>query len=199
MVENIFDHTIILENERALLRPLELSDAEHLVPFVLSEPTTWRYSLNAPTDTESMKQYVANAVQNRIDKKEYPFIIFDKKTNSYAGSTRFYDIQQLYHTTQLGFTWYGEKFRRTGLNRNCKLLLFTFAFEEWGMERVELRADVRNDPSINAMKAIGCIPEGVLRSHLPNNEGGRRDSIVLSVLKDEWHNSVRELLQQKIK
>jgi RimJ/RimL family protein N-acetyltransferase len=198
MIENIFDHNIILQNERALLRPLQLLDEEHLVPFVIAEPTLWKYSLNAPTDEAAMKNYIATAVQNRNDKKEYPFIIFDKKTNSYAGSTRFYDIQQPFKTTQLGFTWYGKNFQQTGLNRNCKLLLFSFAFEEWGMERVELRADIRNERSINAMKAIGCTPEGILRNHLPNNEGGRRDSQVLSILKDEWFSNVKDLLIQKV-
>jgi RimJ/RimL family protein N-acetyltransferase len=198
MIENIFEHNIILQNERVLLRPLQLADEEYLLPFVIAEPTTWKYSLNGPKDEASMKNYIATAVQNRNDNKEYPFIIFDKKTNAYGGCTRFYDIQQAYKTTQLGFTWYGEKFRRTGLNRNCKLLLFSFAFEEWGMERVELRADVRNEKSINAMKAIGCTPEGILRSHLPNNEGGRRDSIVLSILKEEWLNGAKENLIKKI-
>jgi RimJ/RimL family protein N-acetyltransferase len=197
MIENIFDHNIILEDERALLRPLQLSDEEHILPFVIEDPATWKFSLNGPKDIPSMKAYIAAAVQNRNDKKEYPFIIFDKKENKYAGSTRFYDIQQAFKTTQLGFTWYGNKFRRTGLNRHCKLLLFSFVFEEWQLERVELRADARNERSINAMKAIGCTPEGVLRNHLPNNEGGRRNSIVLSILKDEWFGHVRQLLAQK--
>ncbi|HSU27662.1 MAG TPA: GNAT family protein, partial [Chitinophagaceae bacterium] len=132
------------------------------------------------------------------ERKEYPFIVFDKKTNTYAGSTRFYDIQQGYHTTQLGYTWYGGAFQRTGLNRHCKLLLLSFAFEEWMMERVEFRADASNDRSITAMKAIGCIEEGILRSHIPTVEGRRRDSIVLSILKDEWNQGVKELLRKKI-
>ena len=198
MIENIFDHTIILQNERALLRPLQLSDAVHLIPFVIEDPTTWKYSLNGPNDEASMKNYIETAIQNLLEKKEYPFIIFDKQTNEYAGCTRFYDIQQQFKTTQLGYTWYGKKFQRTGLNRNCKLLLFTFVFEEWQLERVELRADVRNEKSVNAMKTIGCIPEGILRNHLPNNEGGRRDSIVLSILKNEWYNRVKELITHKI-
>lgn len=197
MIENIFDHNIILENERALLRPLQLSDAEHIIPFVLADPQTWFYSLNAPTDEASMMDYIKTAVDNRTNNKEYPFIVFDKKANAYAGSTRFYDIQPVYKTTQLGFTWYGKNFRQTGLNRHCKLLLFSFVFEKWGLERVELRADARNERSINAMKAIGCTPEGILRSHLPNNEGGRRDSLVLSILKNEWFGGVKDRLLQK--
>jgi RimJ/RimL family protein N-acetyltransferase len=67
-----------------------------------------------------------------------------------------------------------------------------------GMERVEFRADNNNIRSINAMKAIGCTVEGVLRSHTPNYNGTRRDSIVLSILKEEWFSRVKDQLQSKM-
>ena len=198
MIQDIFQQPIILENERVLLRPIEETDFDNLLPFSLYEPELWFYGLVTAAGVENLRNYLANAVKNCNDKKEYPFIIFDKKTNSYAGSTRFYDIQQPYLTTQLGYTWYGKNFQRTGLNRHCKLLLLSFAFEHWGLERVEFRADANNAPSIAAMKAIGCVEDGIFRNHMPTTQGGRRNSIVLSILKDEWFGGVRELLQNKI-
>ncbi len=192
---DIFQYQPILENERVLLRPIEESDFDNLLPFSLHEPEIWFYGLVTAAEEENLRNYLANAVKNRNEKKEYPFIVFDKKTNSYAGSTRFYDIQQPWFTTQLGYTWYGKNFQRTGLNRHCKLLLLHFAFEQWGMERVEFRADANNARSIAAMKAIGCVEEGILRNHMPTASGGRRDSIVLSILKTEWLGGVKEGLQ----
>lgn len=198
MLIDIFQQQPILENDRVLLRPLEESDVEHLLPFSLNEPDTWNYGLVTAAGEENLKQYLADAVKNRNDKKDYPFIIYDKKVKAYAGSTRFYDINSAYKTSQLGFTWYGKAFRRTGLNRHCKLLILSFAFEEWGLERLEFRADARNAKSIAAMKAIGCIEEGIIRSHMPTLQGDRRNSIILSILKDEWHASVKEKLQSKV-
>jgi len=64
------------------------------------------------------------------------------------------------------------------------------------LERLEFRADAKNTPSINAMKAIGCIEEGILRNHMPTSQGGRRDSIVLSILKDEWFGGVNDRLSK---
>ena len=125
--------------------------------------------------------------------------MFDKKSQKYAGSTRFYDIQLAYKTVQLGYTWYGSAFRGTGLNKHCKFLLLQFAFETLGLERVEFRADNNNERSIAAMKSIGCKVEGVLRSHMPMaNNQVRRDSIVLSILKNEWFEEVKENLKQKL-
>jgi RimJ/RimL family protein N-acetyltransferase len=64
------------------------------------------------------------------------------------------------------------------------------------MERVELRADNENQRSISAMKSIGCIVEGVLRSNTYKPNGGRRDSIVLSILKEEWDNTIKKKLKE---
>jgi RimJ/RimL family protein N-acetyltransferase len=194
MITDIFSHNIVLENERALLRRIELSDFDNLLPFSLNEPDIWKYGLLTAAGEENLRNYIQLAVNNHGEKKEYTFIVFDKKANAYAGSTRFYDIQQSYLTTQLGFTWYGNDFQRTGLNRHCKLLILSFAFEEWGMERVEFRAHAKNYKSIEAMKGIGCVMEGTLRNHMPTVSGERRDSLVLSILKHEWLNGTKERL-----
>jgi len=194
-----FPENVILEDDRVLLRPLQSSDIEFLLPFAMNEPETWSYSLVSPAGEEGMKKYISTTLQQREQKNEYPFIVFDKATNAYAGSTRFYDIQLNNLTTQLGYTWYGKNFRRTGLNRHCKLLMLSYAFENWGMERVEFRADARNERSVNAMKAIGCTVEGILRSNSTIESGGRRNSIVLSILKSEWFGEVKENLIRKIK
>lgn len=198
MITDIFEREVILENDRALLRPLQETDFETLLPFSLQEPEIWKYGLVTAAGEANLRNYITKAVKNREEKKEYPFIIYDKKVKAYAGSTRFYDIQQDYLTTQLGFTWYGKEFQRTGLNRHCKLLLLSFAFEDWGLLRVEFRADANNERSITAMKAIGCVEEGILRNHMPTANGSRRSSIVMSILKEEWLGGVKELLKSKL-
>ena len=196
-----FDPTkeYILEDDHALLRPLKLDDYEHLLPFALNEPELWKYSLITAAGEEALANYVEIALEARTTEKEYPFIVFDKQTNQYAGSTRFYDINLAFKTLQLGYTWYGKEFQRTGLNRHCKFLLLSFAFEELQMERVEFRADNNNEKSVTAMKAIGCKVEGVLRRHMPTRDSNvRRDSIVLSILKDEWFGGVKANLAKKL-
>ena len=199
MIKDIFENQPILENERVLLRAIRENDFENLLSFSLNEPDIWKYGLITCAGEDNLRNYINGAVKNLREKKEYVFIVFDKKANRYAGSTRFYDIQQEYLTTQLGYTWYGQEFQRTGLNRHCKLLLLTYVFEEWGMERLEFRAHAGNEKSITAMKAIGCVMEGTLRSHMPTVDGSRRDSVVLSILKDEWFGGVKASLSEKTK
>ena len=188
----------VLEDECVFLRPLQENDTVNLLPFALNEPTIWKYSLVTAAGESGLQNYMNIALSEREKEKEYPFIVFDKRTNEYAGSTRFYDINIPFQTLQLGYTWYGKKFQGTGLNRHCKFLLLSFAFENLGMERVEFRADNNNERSIAAMKSIGCKVDGVLRKNMPGREGGRRDSIVLSILKDEWFSGVKESLAKRV-
>ena len=194
-----FNENYILENERVSLRPLIAGDQLNLLTYSIHEPELWTYSMVQAIGEKGLNNYIQLAVEGRSSEKEYPFIIFDKQTNQYAGSTRFYDIQPNNQSLQIGFTWYGKKFQGTGLNKHCKFLLLTFAFEKLGMQRVEFRADAKNERSIYAMKSIGCKTEGILRSNGVRTDGTRRDSIVLSILKSEWETSVKELLGKKLK
>jgi len=193
-----FDSEWILENDTVILRPLVESDFENLLPFALQEPEIWKYALFSADGKVGMKTYIDTALKNRKEEREYPFVVIDKRTNSYAGSTRFYDILLFNSTLQIGYTWYGKNFQGTGLNKNCKFLLLQFAFEDLKIERVEFRADNLNERSIAAMKSIGCTVEGVLRNHFIKPDGKRRDSIILSIVKEEWFSHVKQNLLDKL-
>ncbi|MGK0127098.1 MAG: RimJ/RimL family protein N-acetyltransferase [Candidatus Azotimanducaceae bacterium] len=192
-----FNQDYILENDVVQLRPLTNDDFDILSQFSLQEPELWTYSLVPAGGLENLRTYMDLAIKDKEARKSYPFIVYDKRTGKYAGSTRFYDYQEQHNTVQLGFTWYGKEFQGTGLNKNCKLLLLEFAFETLGLDRVEFRADASNALSIAAMKSIGCTVEGILRSNCKSLTG-RRDSIVLSILKIEWLDSIKKNLLNKI-
>lgn len=192
-----FDKDYILENDVVELRPLTNNDFDILSQFSLEEPELWTYSLVQAGGLKNLRAYMNLAFIDKEAKKSYPFIVFDKRTGKCAGSTRFYDYQEHHNTVQLGYTWYGKDFQGTGLNKNCKYLLLGFAFETLGLDRVEFRADASNERSIAAMKSIGCTMEGILRSN-SKSVTGRRDSIVLSILKNEWFDTIKRNLDKKI-
>ncbi|MFT4532880.1 MAG: RimJ/RimL family protein N-acetyltransferase [Saprospiraceae bacterium] len=193
-----FTQNIVLENNRVLLRPIEAGDFDFLLPYSINEPTLWQYSLTPANGPENLKKYIDFALEKREKKDCYPFIVFDKQTQKYAGSTRFYDYQETHKTVQLGYTWFGSEFWGTGLNQNCKYLMLSHAFETVGMQRVEFRADNDNKRSISAMKRLGCTKEGVLRNNCAAANGSRRDSIVLSILKSEWTGGIKKSLETRI-
>lgn len=186
----------ILEDERVLLRPLRAEDWELFKELPTNEPDIWKYSLVAIQNKQDLQLYFQTASAARNAGTAYAFIVFDKLTQSFVGCTRFYDIHIQYLSTQLGYTWYAKSSWGAGVNLHCKYVLLQFAFEQLGLERVEFRADNDNKRSIAAMQKIGCTIEGVLRSHMPKPSGGRRDSIVLSILSTEWFAAVKNNLER---
>lgn len=192
-----FSQPLILEDHVVQLRPLQTDDFALLKQYAAVR-SIWTYSSIRLENEADLKNYIQLAMDEKETCEEYPFIVFDKRTGTYAGSTRYYDIQPKKDTLQLGYTWYGPRFHGTGLNKHCKYLLLQFAFETLGMLRVEFRAHAGNRRSLAAMKSIGCTVEGTLRSNQYSPDGTRRDTTVLSILKNEWENGVRERLAQQL-
>lgn len=189
----------ILENDFVRLTPLKESDFEHLIHFSTNEPELWNYNSNGPDSPENLEKYINRTLKQKENQSEYPFLIFDKLKNKYAGSTRYYNVNLEAKHLEIGFTWYGKEFQGTYLNKNCKFLLLEFAFEKLNLERVGFRANNLNSKSIAAMKSIGCVEEGILRNFNTDAQGNRIDAIVLSIIKSEWFSTVKENLKNKIK
>jgi len=189
-----FSDTIILENERVLLRPLAESDLEFLKAPALDDSSIFRYSLSQVKDEDSLKEYIETALKERAASFRYALIIFDKETGGYAGSTSFANISNKDQRLEIGWTWMGKQWQRSGLNRQCKFLLLRYAFEVLGFERVELKTDERNEQSRTAIQKIGGLQEGIFRSHSLMPDGFRRNTVYFSILKNEWPDVKHKLI-----
>ena len=193
-----FSKDYIIEDTCVKLSPLNAEHVKSLLE-ISKEPNLWTYFLEKGNGLENLTQYILATNNKRKFKQEYPFIVFDKIKKQYAGTTRFYDYSSELKTIKLGHTWYGKDFRGTGLNKHCKYLLFQFAFETLHLERVGFGAHSDNKISIAAMKSVGCKPEGLLRNFIPSSNGNERaDLVLLSILKNEWFEKTKNVLQQKL-
>jgi len=190
-----FKQNYILENEVVRLEPIKTSDFDVLLTYSENEPEIWKFNAGGANGKDNLEKYISNAIFQREQEKEYAFIIFDKRTNNYVGSTRFYGIFLENQTIEIGYTWYGKEYQGTGINKNCKYLLLEFAFEKLNMERVAFAANSKNSRSLNAMKSIGCVVEGILRNCSKDAEGNRIDVTRLSILKNEWYETVKTKLK----
>ncbi len=193
-----FDQEHVLENKRVLLEPLVKNHFREL-EAISSEKEIWTYFLGESNGSKNFEKYIHDAVDSRKKKTHYAFAVFDKEKNRYAGCTRFFGFDIELDVVRLGYTWYGKDFRGTGLNRNCKFLLFQFAFEHMQAERVGLGAHSENAVSIAAMKSVGLMEEGRIRNAFPSIHGeGRSDAVLLGILKNEWHKTVKNNLNQRL-
>jgi len=194
----LFDEEIILENASALLRPINKTDIDNLLPVAAKDKDLLQFSPAQIFTRELLQTYIDKAVELKISKDRYTFIVFDKTKDQFAGSTSFLNISNPDDRLEIGATWYGKEFQRTGLNRNCKYLLLQYAFDNLAAERVEFKTDERNLASRNAIEKIGGQFEGILRRHTLMSDGFRRNTICYSILKSEWPELKKHFLERDL-
>jgi N-acetyltransferase len=180
-----FEQVIILENERASITPLMLSDFEAL-EAIAYHPKIWKLGMSNLNGPAQLKAYIQTALTEKERHLSYPFLIFDKQNNRVAGSSRYGNISFEHKRLEIGWTWLHPDFHGTGLNKACKFLLLQFAFEKLQFNRVEIKTDVINQQSRKAIVKIGATEEGVFRRHQITSEGRVRDSAYYSIIKEEW-------------
>ena len=183
-MNDFFTQQIILENDRAKLEPL--SEAHYpLLWAVAKHKELWQFNSAKVHTEEDFKKYFYQALSERKSCSSYPFAIFDKQENKYGGSARLGNISFEHKRVEIGWTWYLPQLQRTGLNRACKFLLLR-GFESLGLNRIELKTALTNEKSQLAIAKIGATREEVLRKHIINDDGTSGDSVLYSILNEEW-------------
>lgn len=149
-------------------------------------PEIWQIAMNIMESEQDMERYVRIALQEQAEGRALPFATTLLETGEIIGSTRFGNIEAAHKRVEIGWTWITPSYQRTFVNTEAKYLMLTHAFETWDVNRVELKTDVLNTKSRNAMLRIGAKEEAVLRHHVIRENGTVRDNIFYSILKSEW-------------
>ncbi|MEO5984697.1 MAG: GNAT family protein [Ferruginibacter sp.] len=180
-----------LENARARLEPLTKNHFEALLPIAMHKEL-WEFTSVSVKSEEDFSVYFEQAMREKHSFLSYPFAIYDKLYNQYAGSTRFGSLSLENKRGEIGWTWYHPQLQRTGINKNCKILLLSHAFEIMDFNRIELKTSLTNLKSQGAMLKIGAVKEGILRRHMINADGSLRDSVYFSFIKEEWQETKKK-------
>ena len=115
-----------------------------------------------------------------------PFVVLDDATGLVLGSTSYHDIVPSVKRLEVGYTWYGSRVQRTHVNTACKLLLLTHAFDVLGAGVVGWRTDGENRASQAAIERLGAQRDGEVRHHQLRRDGTVRNTVLYSMLADEW-------------
>lgn len=182
---------IVLEGETVRLEPMSQDHAQGLYNRGRSA-ADWVYMPRACfVDQADTRHWIDDALSRD---NELPFVVLEKQKNRVVGSTRYLNIRQEHRSLEVGWTWVGQEWLRSGVNTEAKFLLLRHAFERLGCIRVEFKTDERNLRSQQALERIGASREGVFRNHMIVQEGFYRNSVYYSVIEDEWP-AVKERLQ----
>ena len=169
------------------LDPLTPEDATALFA-ALDDPRVWASGYaggpaGRPADVAAMGGWIAGllAPTDRV-----PYVVRLVDAGTVVGTTTLGDLDLANERAHLGWTAYAPAVWGTGVNAECKLLLLGHAFEDCGFGRVKIQTDAINERSQAAIARLGATREGVLRRHIRRADGTFRDTVVFSVLREEW-------------
>lgn len=161
---------------------------EHRADLLLaaSDGELWKLWYTTVPSEKTIDNYIDNVLGELSKDKALPFVVIDKKSNKIIGSTRFCNVTPEHRRLEIGYTWYAKTYQKTGVNTECKYLLLRHAFDTLDCIAVEFRTHWYNLPSRNAITRLGAKQDGVLRNHQIGADGELRDTVVFSILRDEW-------------
>lgn len=190
------DHKLegpVLEGALVRLEPLEHRHAAELA--VAAEENRGTYEFTWVPRAGEVEDYVTAQLARAATGRLASYAQISLLTGRAVGATAYWEprcwlTDDRLDAVEVGFTWLAASAQGTGINAEAKLLLFRHAFEKWGVSRVDLKTDARNDRSRAAIQSVGARFEGVLRSwsrsRAPGEDGLLRDSAIFSITAAEW-------------
>jgi RimJ/RimL family protein N-acetyltransferase len=187
-----------LKGQTVCLQPACEEDRELIRPLA-RDPRLWEFTKTLLIDDTYDAQFDAyydEALQlPSLGGRAFVIRTIDQ---TIIGMTRFFHVEWKDRRLEIGHTWYIPSVWGQVYNKECKLLLLQYAFEHLHLHRVEFRVAHQNIRSQKAVEKIGALKEGVLRKFAIRNDGSRRDTVVFSIIDDEWPEK-KQLLQQMVK
>jgi len=204
---------ITLEGRFVRLLPLTNAHVRPLLSAAAGSRESFQYTWVPEPTTADITRYISAAVAEFEAGNAHPFVtVRIDSPDTVVGSTRFLNLEYWPDATghpstrdfpdavEIGATWLSHDAQRTQVNTEAKLMMLTYAFETWGVQRVVFRTDARNEKSRANIERIGAQYEGTLRHHKHSTDGannGIRDTATYSIIREEW-DSVKASLQSKL-
>jgi RimJ/RimL family protein N-acetyltransferase len=196
---------VTLTGRFVTLTPLTHDDVPGLVQAASGDRTTFRWSL-IPDNLDGMAAVIQKLLDDRDARTAVPFVTRRTDSGEIIGMTRFLLLRwwrgrPYPDAAEIGGTFLAAPWQRTPCNTEAKLLMLSHAFDEWDVQRLDLKSDARNERSRRAMERLGAHFEGVLRNWQPSQVDGEedrtRDTSMYSILPLEWP-AIKERLTKRL-
>ncbi len=179
-----------LANRWVTLEPLVAAHFEEL-QRAADDPRLWALTLRDGSGPGFAGWFAAASAAGCV-----PYVV-RTAAGEVVGSSSLLDLNPAFRTVEIGNTWYAASAQGTAANPASKRLLLGHGFDTLGLTRVQFQVDARNARSQAAVLKLGATREGVLRKHKVTYTGWVRDTVVFSILADEWP-AVRDRLDERL-
>ncbi len=172
-------------DEEVSLKLIEHKDAEEL--FTLSNLSrehlrVWLPWIDFTHSAEDTKKFIQASLERYARNDGLTVCILSK--GNIAGVVDFHEINWSHKRTSIGY-WMGAEYTGRGLLTRACRHLFTYAFEDLGLNRIEIRAAEENLKSRAIPERLGFIEEGIIRD-AANMYGSYVNHVVYGMLAKDW-------------
>ena len=176
---------ITLTGSRVTLEPLSFDHHDGLVA-ALKDGEMWNLWYTSIPTPDRLRAEIERRLRLQAAGSMLPFTVRENAGGRVVGMTTYMNVEEAHRRVEIGSTWYGRSVQRTGLNRQCKLLLLSHAFDQLRCIAVEFRTHFFNRQSRQAIERLGAKLDGILRDHQIGSNGTLRDTCVYSIIAGEW-------------
>ena len=184
---------VTLAGRGVRLVPLTLEHAPGLAAAA-ADGELWKLRVTSVPEPGKELDYIRTALSTP---DRVPFAVLHDATGLVLGSTSYHDIVEPVKRLEIGYTWYGRSVQRTQVNTTCKVLLLDHAFDVLGAGVVGWRTDHENYASQKAIERLGAQRDGELRHHYLRRDGTVRNTVMYSMLAEEWPSARERLLARR--
>jgi RimJ/RimL family protein N-acetyltransferase len=185
-------HPVTLERDGIRLEPLSPEHGPKISEAV-KDGELWKLWFTSVPEPAGVDAWLETALAGQNRGVMLPWAVRELDSGKVIGSTRYHDIQPEMDRVEIGYTWYAASRQRSKVNTACKLMLMTHAFETVGCGVVGLRTDNFNFRSQRAIEALGAKKDGVIRNYRRRKDGSIGDTVMYSILAQEWPDVKRHL------
>ena len=179
-----------------ILRLPSMEDIDGL-SIAATDGEIWNNRFSLFPNLNEIPKYIQEVLDLSSKGSILPFITIHKASNTIVGTTRYLNIDYENHRLEIGHTWIAKSWRKTYVNTEAKFLMLQYTFEKLACIAVEIRTDVLNTVSRQAIQRLGAKQDGILRHHKIMRDGRIRDTVCYSIIKPEWK-QVKENLMKKL-
>ena len=183
---------VTLEQDGIRLEPLSLAHGPEIADAV-TDGALWQLWFTSVPEPKDVPAWLETALSGQARGVMLPWAVREMASGKVIGSTRYHDILADLDRVEIGYTWYGASRQRSKVNTLCKLMLLGHAFETVRCGVVGLRTDNFNFRSQRAIEALGARKDGVIRNFRRRKDGSIGDTVMYSILAQEWPDVKRHL------
>lgn len=143
----------------------------------------WLSFVESRKDVSDIAEYIQAIESTPSASKEHVFTI--RYENEIVGLIGFVRTDFHNKKTEVGY-WISQHHQGKGIMTKSVKALCHFAFEDWGMNRIQIKCAVGNTSSSNIPKRLSFSFEGVERSGELFPDGSYKDLETYSLLKKEY-------------